>query len=196
MTASNPTLIRAVRSNAEVAIAEAMDNFITVAIGENLRSKTVENICLDTGRVEDGAAIWEVIVTVTPSSTGRPITCKAAVPIAAPDAEYCITRIADRPFALEVDDYLEGSAFTAWCECNPSNGAMIIVRQVRPDRTDRWLVGGGMEEDVEYRGEFERLPKWAKLEGYKQWTEVGEVQLDFMKTYLSPPLIPTIIIVG
>lgn len=153
-------------SEAEVALREGMSNFVLLTLGENLRPTIM---CENTNQIEDGATIWRVIATVTPPSTGREVTFVASIPVSARDVEFAITRIADKFFKVKVDDYLEDFHFEAWCECNPHNGAMAIVRVVRPNRPDRWLVGGGMDDEVQYRGEFARMPKWAKDVAFKNF---------------------------
>ncbi len=153
------TAVKVVLSDTEVALHEGMANIVLVTLGENLRPKIV---CESEGLKNDHEDIWRVTATVTPPSTGRLVTFTSNMPISRPDAEYTVTRIANRFFNVTINDYFENFSFEAWCECNPSNGAMAVVRMIRPNSPDRWLVGGGMDEEVHYRGEFARLPQWVK----------------------------------
>ena len=165
------TAVKVTLSDAEIALREGVTNFIVVAIGENLRQRTHIQ-CINTGRLKDCATLWEVSATVDYPPTGRKMHCRAAVPVLSPDSENGGTRIDDVFFKVSIDDYLEHFHFEAWCECNPYNGAKVIVRQVHmlePKSEDDWLIGGGMDECVEYRGEFARMPQWAKDIAYKNF---------------------------
>ena len=171
------TAVKVTLSDAEIALREGMSNFVLVTLGENLRPKIM---CENTGRIENDATLWRVTATATPSSTGRKVTFEAHISVSPPDAEFAVTRITDKFFKVKVDDYLKHFHFEAWCECNPSLGAMAVVRAVRPSGPDRWLVGGGMDEEVLYRGEFARMPQWAKDTAYKHfggWIDTDEANL-------------------
>ncbi len=155
-------------SDTEVVLYEGIHNIVTVIIGENLYDRR-QVIMKNTGLQSAGATLWGVSAGVVDPSTGRKMLCKSSIPIMPADAEVMGTRIADRFFRVAVDDYLEHFRFEAWCEHNPYNGAMTIVRLICPQGPDKWLIGGGMDNTVEYRGEFARMPQWAKDIAYKNF---------------------------
>lgn len=155
-------------SDVEIVLYEGIHNIVTVIIGENLFDR--RRVILKSSDVQsDRATLWDVVASVVDPSTGRTMLCKSSIPVTPPDAEVIGTRIADRFFKVTVDDYLEHFIYEAWCEHNPYNGAMTIVRMIYPQGPDRWLIGGGMDNTVEYRGEFARMPQWAKDIAYKNF---------------------------
>jgi hypothetical protein len=155
-------------SDTEVVLYEGVRNIVTVIIGENLYDRH-QVIMKNTGLQSSGATLWDVSASVVEPSTGRKMLCKSSIPVMPPVAEVMGTCIANRFFTVAVDDYLKHFRFEAWCEHNPYNGAMTIVRMICPQSSDKWLIGGGMDNTVEYRGEFARMPQWAKDIAYKNF---------------------------
>jgi hypothetical protein len=150
------------------AIEQVMENIARSIFGENLSVSTEYQLA---GPVSGGLQIT-IVDTICKSVTGKLYPVEARLPIRHPD-ECGGFRIDNVCFSVKAGDWANNCQFEAWC-----NGAKVIVHQVYPDGSERWLVADSMEREVLYRGSFESLFVWAKEVVAQKWSHLPYAYID------------------
>lgn len=86
--------------------------------------------------------LYEVMAKVTDQIAQ--LTFRANVPVRHPDSNYLLYGIADETFMVNAG---VGKNYEVWCEHNPNNGSIAIVRFVADSKVT-WAVVGGLDDPI------------------------------------------------
>lgn len=133
------------------ALKEGIGNIVLAVMGiDGLGFDEFEYSMVE--ETKNGAVtIYSVTAKVTDQIAQ--LTFLALVPVRHPDNESLLYRIDDVVFLVDAGI---GGKYEVWCEHNPYNGAIAIVRSV-DNGTVTWLVAGTLDDIIIHIAPFEKL---------------------------------------
>lgn len=126
----------------DAVLKEGIGNVVLAVMGiadlgfDDFTYRTVPS--MNDGKV----TLYDVMAKVTDQIAQ--VTFRAKVPVRHPDSNFLLYGIADEIFEVNAG---VGKNYEVWCEHNPYNGSIAIVRFVTDSKVT-WAVVGGLDDTI------------------------------------------------